>query len=120
MFSLARNTFDVHFKLYLGQSEIIDEYGNVTGSFEPKYSEMQTMRLSVSPNKGTAESDMFGTLEEYDRTMTTSDLTCPIDEGSVLWLDGQSVDAQHNYVVQRRAPWKNTIAYAIKRVDVRG
>lgn len=120
MRDLARNTFQVHYKLYLGQKEIVDENGYPTGSFGPQYGEMQTARLSVSPNKGTAETDMFGTLEEYDRTMVTADTACPIDEDSILWLDGHDVNDEHNYVVQKRAPWKNTIAFAIKKVKVSG
>lgn len=120
MFSLNRNTYEVYYKLYLGITEIVDEYGNATGSFTPKYSELKSMRLSVSPNKGRSESEMFGTVEEYDRTMTTADMTCPIDEESILWLDGHDPSGPHNYIVQRRAPWKNSVAFAIKRVDVRG
>lgn len=118
MRDLRRNTYLVGYKLYEGQTEIIDEYGNATGSFIPQYSNLQTARLSVSPNKGTAESEMFGTLEEYDRTMVTSDTACPIDEKAVLWLDGADTSGPHNYIVQKRAPWKNSIAFAIKRVEV--
>lgn len=120
MFNLTRNTFPVHFKLYLGKTEIIDEYGNMTGSFAEQYGELQTMQMAVSSNKGTAETQMFGTVEDYDRTMTTADMTCPINEGSVLWLDGQDTSGPYNYIVQKRAPWKNSIAFAIKQVKVSG
>lgn len=118
MRDLRRNTCVVWFKRYDGQTEILDEWGNPTGSFESKYGPLRSARLCVSPNKGSSETDMFGSLEDYDRTMTTADTACPIDEQAVIWLDGQPTDGPHNYIVKRRAPWKNSVAYAIKRVTV--
>lgn len=120
MRDLRRNLSTVCFKPYAGQEEILDEYGNATGSFVPKYGALQTAHLCVSPNKGSSEAEMFGTLVDYDRTMTTADAGCPIDENTILWLDGQSTDEPHNYIVKKRAPWKNSVAYAIKRVTVSG
>lgn len=120
MLSLARNASTVVYKMYVGQTEIMDEWGNSTGSFTPLYSEPRIARMSISPNKGKAESEMFGSIDEYDRTMTTSDITCEINEDSILWLDCLDTSRPHNYIVVRRSPWKNSISYAIKRVDVRG
>jgi len=116
--SLRVNQQPVFFKLLIGVDEIKDEYGNPSGSPIPIYGDLMEARLSVSPNKGSAESEMFGSLEEYDRTMTTADTFCPIDEDSILWMDGADTDKAHNYIVKRRAPWKNSIAFAIQRVEV--
>lgn len=118
MLNLARNLFPVYYKMYLGEDFITDEYGNNTGSPIPIYSELREARLSLSPNKGTAESEMFGTIEDYDRTMTTADVTCEIDENSILWLDGADTTKAHNFIVKKRAPWKNSIAFAVKKVDL--
>lgn len=74
--------------------------------------------LCVSPNKGNSEVEQFGSLEDYDRTATTADTTCEIDEDSVLWVDGADTDGPYNYIVKRRAPWKNSVQYAIKQVEV--
>lgn len=120
MRDLRRNLSTVFFKLYEGQEEIVDEYGNATGSFVPKCGYLQTACLCVGPNKGSSETEMFGSLEDYDRTMTTADTACPIDENTILWLDGADTDGPHNYIVKKRAPWKNSVAYAIKRVTVSG
>ena len=119
MLNLMRNLFPVNYKMYLGETEIIDDYGNKTGSFTPTYSDLRTVYLSVSPNKGSAESEMFGTLEDYDRTMTTADTSCEIDEDSILWLDGADTQKAHNYIVKRRSTWKNSVSFAIKKVDLR-
>ena len=73
MRDLLRNQQPVYYKLYQGQEEIIDEYGNATGSYNPIYGDLQYAMLSISPNKGTSEVDQFGSIEDYDRTMTTTD-----------------------------------------------
>lgn len=118
MRSLLRNQQPVFFKLFEGQEEIIDQYGNVTGSFAPKYSELKSAMLCVSPNKGSAEVEQFGTTEDYDRTMTTADANCPIDENAVLWVDGADTDGPWNYIVKMVGRWKNSAQYAIKKVKV--
>ena len=118
MRSLLRNQQPVFFKLLQGQEEIVDEYGNPTGSYIPIYSELKSAMLCVSPNKGSSEVEQFGSLEDYDQTMTTSDTTCEIDEDSVLWVDGADTDGPYTHIVKRRAPWKNSIQYAIKRVEI--
>ena len=118
MRSLLRNQQPVFFKLYEGQEEIVDEWGNPTGSYVPIYSALKSTMLCVSPNKGNSEVEQFGSLEDYDRTMTTANPNCSIDENSVLWVDGADTDGPYNYIVKRKAPWKNSAQYAIKRVTV--
>ena len=118
MRGLRRNQQPVFYKLYEGQEEIIDEYGNPTGSYLPIYSSLKSAMLCVSPNKGNSELEQFGSLEDYDRTATTADTTCQIDEDSVLWVDGPATSGPYTYIVKRKAPWKNSVQYAIKRVKV--
>lgn len=116
--NLRLNQQPIFFKLYEGEEEIIDEYGNPTGSFVPKYSALKSTMMCVSPNKGTSETEQFGSLEDYDRTMTTADVDCEIDEDSVLWVDGADTDGPWNAVVKLKAPWKNSVQYAIQMVTV--
>ena len=118
MRSLLRNQQPVFYKLYKGQEEILDEWNNPTGSFLPIYSELKSAMLCVSPNKGSSEVEQFGSLEDYDRTATTADTSCEIDEDSVLWVDGADTDGPYNYIVKLRAVWKNSVQLAIKRVEV--
>lgn len=112
------NCQPVFYKLYEGQEEILDEFGNPTGSYLPIYSDLKSAMLCVSPNKGSSEVEQFGSLEDYDRTATTADTTCEIDEDSVLWVDGADTDGPYNYIVKLRAVWKNSVQLAIKRVEV--
>lgn len=118
MRSLLRNQQPVFFKLYEGEEEIVDEYGNPTGSFLPVYSSLKSAMLCVSPNKGNSEVQQFGSLEDYDRTMTTADTKIAIDENAVLWVDGANTNGPYNYIVKRRAPWKNSVQFAIQQVKV--
>lgn len=118
MRNLMRNTQPVFYRLYEGQEEIQDEYGNSTGSYIPIYGPLKCAMLSVSPNVGTAETDQFGTITAYDRTMTTADTSLEIDEDDVLWVDGADTDGPWNYIVKKRALWKNSISFAIQEVTV--
>lgn len=116
--NFSENCQPIFFKNLLGEEEIIDEYGNGTGSFLPIYSELKSALLSVSPNKGSSEVEQFGSFADYDRTATTADVTCEIDEDSVLWVDGADTDGPFNYKVKLVARWKNSVQYAIKKVTV--
>lgn len=118
MRNLFRNNQPVFYKLYQGEQEIVDEYGNSTGIYAPSYSELRSAMLTVSPNKGSSDVEQFGSLEDYDRTMTTADPKCPIDEDAILWVDNADTDGPHNYIVKRKSPWFNSTQYAIKRVEV--
>lgn len=118
MQSLRRNTSKVWYQVYQGQTEIIDEYGNKTGSFGDTYGELMFAEMMVSPNKGDATLEVFGTLLDYDRVISTADTSCPIDEQTVLWLDGASTEKPYTHVVRKRAPWKNSLVFAIKQVEV--
>jgi hypothetical protein len=118
MRDLKRNTQKVFYKLYLGEQSVIDQYGNVTGSYIPVYSDLMEAEMVVSPNKGAAETEQFGSLLDYDRTMTTADVNVLIDESSVLWVDGADTAGAWNYEVKKRAPWKNSVQFAISQVNV--
>lgn len=118
MRDLRRNQQPVFFRNFLGMEEIVDQYGNVTGSFKPLYGDLQSAMICVSPNKGNAEIQQFGMLTEYDRTMHTANVAVAITEESILWIDGQDTAGPYNYIVKKRAPWKNSIQFAIKEVSV--
>lgn len=118
MRNLKRNTQKIYFKLYFGEQEVIDQYGNVSGVTVPLYSDLMEADVVVSPNKGMAETEQFGSLLNYDRTMTTADTSVLIDENAVLWVDGADTSGPWNYVVKKRAPWKNSVQFAISQVNV--
>ena len=93
-----------------------DEWGNTKGV--TSYSPPVELKISVSANKGEAAAQAFGADLQYDREMTTHDMSCPIDEYSHLWLDGRSIADTHNYEVAAVSKSLNCIRYAIRRVNV--
>lgn len=121
-----RNKKQIYFGIYMSEAEIIDEYGNFTGQYKVLHSAPIPMRANVSPAKGAASVEMFGTDEGYSKTIVTDDMNCLIDEQSILWVDRMPQFNEegfniipHDYVVVRVARSLNSIAYAIKKVDVK-
>lgn len=115
MRDLKRNKQTIWYSL-LNVSTDADEWGNTEDV--KTYGEPVQMDISISGNKGQASQQAFGTDLEYDREMSTHDMSCPIDEYSHLWLDGRSPAETHNYVVKAVSKTLNCIRYAIKKVDV--
>lgn len=123
-----RNKQTLYYALYQGKTEIIDEYGNVTGQFSNNYSSPQSVKMNISPARGTSDVEQFGINANYSKTMVTDDMNCPIDENSILWIDRMPTsshgsvlsDNPHNYVVTQVAKSLNSITYAIKEVNVDG
>ncbi len=103
MRDLKRNQVLVNFRQYLGDKEIVDEYGNATADYSSEFGEEQ---------QGDYSEQMFGNVLDYDRTMLISDPKCPINENSRVTIDGQ------NYVVKAVARSLNVSQYAIKRIEV--
>lgn len=118
MRNLKRNTQIVYFKTFVGTTPNTNADGFLTGEETITYSELKTCDLCVSSNRGSNDANMFGTLEEYDRIATTSDVTCELDENSIVWIEADPNNSTHDYIVKRRAPWKNSIAFALSRVKV--
>ena len=126
MRSLVRNKQKIYYATQLGETQIRDEYGNITGETELSYSEPAEYRINVSAARGTADAEQFGINLNYTKTMTTNDMNCPITETSRLWIgkeptqivDEEEVDVPHNYVVVSVARSINSITYAIKEVSV--
>lgn len=112
MRDLKRNQVPITYRLYLGNEEIIDEWGNSTGQYTPLFGEEQSLFLSVSANKGDYSEQTFGSVLDYDRVMLISDPECPIDEDSRVKIDGDT------YVVKGVARSLNAAQYAIKRVNI--
>lgn len=111
MRDLKRNQQTIHFSLLTVTDT--DGWGNESKS----YGEIQSMEIAVSSEKGDAAAEAFGKELDYDVTMVTHNMNCPIDEYTHVWIDND-VTQPHDYIVKRKANSLNCIAYALKRVDV--
>lgn len=124
---------------------IFDEYGNETGERIFRYGDAIPMRANISPASGAVQREQFGELENYDRVIVTDDMTCPITESTVLFLDKEPeyTEAEthsiiesdtllgddevrketyrvpkYDYVVRRVAKSLNSISIAVHKVSV--
>ena len=93
-----------------------DEWGNTHNV--TTYGEPIQLKISVSGDKGEASAQAFGADIQYERQMSTHDMSCLIDEYSHLWLDGRSIEEPHNYEVVAVSKSLNCIRYAIRRGNV--
>ena len=115
MRDLKRNQQTIWYSL-LNVSTGEDEWGNTEDI--KTYGEPDTMDISVSGDKGEISQQAFGMDLDYDREMSTHDMSCPIDEYTHLWIDGRSTEETHNYIVKAVSKSLNCIRYAIKKVNV--
>lgn len=114
-----RNKQSIYYALYEDSTELVDDYGNATGQITNNYADPIEMRCNVSPARGTADIEQFGANTNYTKTIVTDNMTCPIDEHSILWI-GRDTTGPYNYVVTQVARSLNSITYAIKEVNVSG
>ena len=92
--------------LYATYSDVIvvykkDENGSIVnievdGSLIPVieseragYNKPVFFHANVSAGKGTAQEDVFGKDIDFTRTISTTDLTFPIDELSLVWIESE-------------------------------
>ena len=120
MRTLAINKRQIYYALYQGESYVYDADGNRTGEQSPSYGEPVAISMNVSASRGSASYDPFGINENYTKTLVTDDMSCPIKEDSILWVDVPLMDGEtrnkHDYVVTQVARSLNHITYAIREV----
>ena len=126
MRSMILNKTKFYYASYIGENEIIDEYGNATGEYEISHSNPIKYFGNISAAQGEMQSRQFGESESYDKVIVLDDRNAPIDEHSILWVDtlphlneDGSTDTPHDYVVKKVARSLNVVSIAIGKVDVK-
>lgn len=119
MKALARNKQTIYYALYKSKTNVYDTDGLYTGGQSITYEAPVKTRMNVSPGKGEADVAMFGIDVSYSRVMVTDDLSCPIAEDSVVWIDETPnlTNDNFNYRVVRVAKSLNSIKYAIQELE---
>lgn len=127
MRTMFRNKSTFYYASYTGQTEIVDEYGNVTGEYDVSYSKPDRYHGNISAAQGEMQSRQFGESESYDKVIVLDDRNAPIDEHSILWVDtlptlnaDGTTDTPHDYVVKKCARSLNGLSIAIRKVIVDG
>ena len=121
MLCLNRNKQAVWYSLYKGVTDVTDSNGYKTGEKTKTYDSPVKIMVNISASRGSAITEGFGVNEDYDRTIVTNDMTCPISETTRLWVDadptGNTPDP-YDYKVVRVAKSLNSITIAISKVKV--
>lgn len=87
MRSLKKNQRELWYALYQEKIPILDENGDETGDYTTGYSPPVFFEANLSPGKGSAQAEMFGTNVDFTRTISTTDLSLPIKETSLVWYE---------------------------------
>lgn len=124
MRSLLKNQQKLYYAQYIGKVPILDDENLETGDYETGYSAPVSFYANISAGKGSSEEAVFGKEIEYTRTISTSDMKCPINEHSLIWIetepilkeDGTTDPASADYTVATiPAKGINSIMIAVKK-----
>lgn len=120
---MERNKQEFYYCLYINSDPITDAEGNETGEHKVGYEAAVAMKANISAATGYAQVEQFGNFITYDKVIVTDDLSCPIDEHTVLFVDKKpEYDNEGNplfdYTVRRVAKSLNSVAIAISKVTV--
>lgn len=120
---MERNKSAYWYLLYDRKEPVKNEEGHETGDTRVVYKEAVKRRDNVSAATGSAQVEQFGNFISYDKVIVTDDLTCPIDENTVLFIDkspeyDDDGNPLYDYIVKRVARSLNSISYAVSKVTV--
>ena len=119
---MVRNLRPVWYCLYYGQEDAVDDSGYYTGDIIDRYSEPILLYANVSPATGFTQAQPFGNLADYDKVLVTDQVSCPISEDSVLFVDKEPDFKNgvpvYDYRVRRVSRSLNSVSIAISKVDV--
>lgn len=124
MRNLAKNKRPFYVLKYLGQTELVDKDGYMTGESSITYSTPILVMGNISGAKGSAYAEMFGTEIEYDKTIVISRKKYEevgLDENSVMFVDKVPTYDTNNmplydYKIKKIADTLNEVAIAIEKV----
>lgn len=122
MTTLKRNEKPFHYCLYLGRTELYDENNNATGEYAITYADAVMMKANISQATGNTNAEQFGNSVDYDKSIVTCDMSCPIDENTVLFIDKEPEYDKDgiplfDYIVKKVAKSLNSISIAVKKVS---
>lgn len=123
MKTMERNKIPFWYLLYDKKVPVMDDDGNETGDYRVIYKEAIQRKENISAATGSAQVEQFGNFISYDKVIVTDDLSCPIDENSVLFIDKEPEydpdgNPLYDYIVKRVAKSLNSISYAVSKVNV--
>lgn len=113
--TLNRNKQPFWYALYRGSENILNASGQYTGQKRVIYSDPVKAYGNISAATGDALTMQFGINVDYDNVIVMD--STDMDESSILWI-GVDTDKPYNYIVRRVSRSLNSVAIAIRQVDV--
>lgn len=127
MRGLIINKVKFYYASYMDKTEIVDEYGNITGEYKINYTNPVECRANISSIQGETKIRQFGVTESYDKVIVLNEKNAPINEHSILWVDtlptlneDGTTATPHDYVVTKVAKSLNVTLVGIRKVTVNG
>lgn len=145
MRTLKKNRQDVWFAVHLSKTPVRDANGHRSGENSQTYGEPQKASMSWADasgaiglgSSGMATLELYGIVTNYTAKAITEDMNCEMDKDSKVWhgieptktvtvtrtengetiTEEQEVPVPHNYVVVRKVPSLNLIAYYLREVN---
>lgn len=118
-----RNLKTIYYATFKEQTPIYDDDNNETGDYKLTYNNPEQIAVNVSAARGVSDTEQFGINLDYEKAIITGDMSCPIVESTILWVDvtptitdGGTTSTPYDYQVVKVAKSLNYIAYAIKKV----
>ena len=105
-------------------------YDEIDGELIPRikceragYNNPVSFYVNISAGKGTSQEEVFGVSLDYTKTISTTDMSLPLDEKSLVWFetepaynsDGTVNEASADYSVVGIAKSLNNVVYALKK-----
>ncbi len=122
---MQRNKQPIWYANYESKKEIIDEYGNSTGSYEIKYTKPKRAMWNVGVIDSDAEVAMYGFNANNVIRVIADKKNFPLNESSVIWYgitpklntDGTTYTPYNYNKIVIRSTLNTTIFYA-QRADL--
>ena len=124
MRTLVRDRVTVFYANPVSVSDQTDEFNNITGVPELTYgAPKRYSRLSAKKPSGKATLEPFGIATTYGDTFVTTDMCCPINEETRLWIGTCPYDSTNNlqpytHLVKAVNATKNVIRIEVEEVSV--
>lgn len=84
--SCEKNKRKMYYALYDDKLPIYNDAGEFEGEYRSGYKAPVEFRACLSVGQSDSEDMPFGTNVSYDRIISTTDITLPIDETTILWI----------------------------------
>lgn len=116
MRTLNRNKKPVWYATFVGKTMKVDANGHKTGEYDIEYSDPVFLPMNCSYNRKYIANEPYGVATDYEVTLVTDKIDCPIDETSVIWVGADPAESHFTHTVLKVAKTLNSITYVVKEV----